>query len=446
MRTLFRAALVSLSLAAWFAQPAEAQVPAASADDRGSYYERSYPGSRQPGALANDATFTMWVPSGLKKLRGIIVHQHGCGINPTKYGHMIAYDLHWQELARKWDCALVGPSFLMTKETDVCMDWCDPRNGSDATFLKALSDFAAASGHPELTKVPWCLWGHSGGGSWASIMQMLHPERVVAVWFRSGTAFPHWNDGRIPKVEIPPAAMRIPMMCSVGAKEENDPKYRNGWANPLAMFKAYRAAGASIGFAPDPLTSHGCGDSRYLAIPFFDACLALRLPAAGSDPTQLKEVDVNAGWLAPLLGNKATEPGKFAGNIKESMWLPSERVAQAWSEFVQTGGTQDNTPPPPPTGVQVQRTADGVVVSWEVAIDLESGLRQIVIERDGREVGRIPEAPAGRFGRPLLQSMSSWDTPNERAPAMTFMDKTAGADPAANYRVYAINSLGMRSR
>lgn len=445
MRAPFCTVWLGFALLAGLPGTVEAGNSSASSGDRGSYYEISYPGSRAPGSLKNDSLFTMWIPEGQEKLRGIIVHQHGCGINPTKYGHMIAYDLHWQELARKWGCALLGPSFLMTKDTDVCTDWCDPRNGSDAVFLKALSDLAVASGHRELPNLPWCLWGHSGGGSWASIMQMLHPERVIAVWFRSGTAFPHWNDGRIPKVEIPAAAMKIPMMCNVGAKEENDPKYHGGWANPLAMFKAYRAAGAPIGFSPDPLTTHGCGDSRYLAIPFFDACLGMRLPPVGGDPADLRDVDVSAGWLAPLFGNQAAAPEKFVGNMKESVWLPNERVAQAWVEFVRTGGTDDKTPPPAPTNIQVKRATDGVVISWEVAIDLESGLRQIVIERDGREIGRIPESPSGRFGRPLLQSMSSWDTPNERAPAMTFTDKTEGADPAANYRLVAINSVGLRS-
>jgi len=33
-------------------------------------------------------------------------------------------------------------------------------------------------------------------------------------------------------------------------------------------FEEYRPHGAPIGIAPDPLTVHECGDSRYLAIPF----------------------------------------------------------------------------------------------------------------------------------------------------------------------------------
>ena len=97
-----------------------------------------------------------------------------------------------------------------------------------------------------------------------------------------------------------------------------------------------------------------------------------------------------------------------------AVWLPNARVAQAWSEFVQTGGTNDTTPPPAPTHVQATRTADGVALTWDTAIDLESGLMQIIIQCDGHEIGRLPEKPAGRFGRPLFQSMSSWDTPNER--------------------------------
>lgn len=434
-------ALVGVALS----RPLRGEAPAPEPGDHGTYYELRYPGSTQPGKLIYDSLFTLWVPEGPEPLRGVIVHQHGCGINPTKYGHMIAYDLHWQELARKWHCALLGPSFLMTKDTDNCFKWCDPRNGSDEVFLRALSDFSAASHHPELAKVPWALWGHSGGGSWISIMQMLHPERVIAVYFRSGSALPHWSDGRIPNVEIPPAAMEIPMMCAVGGKEKDDPKYHDGYLNPLKTFLAYRAAGAPVGFAPDPLTVHGCGDSRYLSIPFFDACFELRLPAAGSDPTRLRPIDQKAGWLAPLLGTEAVPAGAFRGELKDSVWLPSDKAAKAWSEFVQTGGTQDLTPPPGPTNVRATRTADGVAVTWDVQVDLESGLQQIIVERDGREIGRVPEKPAGRFGRPLFQSMSSWDTPNERAAPMVFIDKTEGADPAGHYRVIAINSAGLRS-
>ena len=153
----------------------------------GKYFEVTYPPSKKEGELRFGVTFTVWVPDTKARLRGVIVHQHGCGAGACKGGETAAYDLHWQALARKWDCALLGPSYQQD-DAQNCRLWCDPRNGSARTFLDALGQFAAQAKHPELETVPWCLWGHSGGGFWASLMQASYPERVVAVWLRSGTA------------------------------------------------------------------------------------------------------------------------------------------------------------------------------------------------------------------------------------------------------------------
>ena len=69
--------------------------------------------STQAGELSLEATYTLWIPEGLgeKKLRGMIVHQHGCGEGASKGGQTGAYDLHWQALARKWDFALLAPVY-----------------------------------------------------------------------------------------------------------------------------------------------------------------------------------------------------------------------------------------------------------------------------------------------------------------------------------------------
>src|SRR5438034_1293842 len=69
----------------------------------GTYYEVTYPPSKESGGLQMAVTYTLWVPDGATKLRGIIVHQHGCGTGANKAGITAAYDLHWQALARKWD-------------------------------------------------------------------------------------------------------------------------------------------------------------------------------------------------------------------------------------------------------------------------------------------------------------------------------------------------------
>jgi hypothetical protein len=71
----------------------------------------------------------------------------------------------------------------------------------------------------------------------------------------------------------------------------------NAWSGTLATFRDYRAQGAPIGFAPDPRTGHECGDSRYLAIPFLDACLAMRLPAPDSEDQTPTPVNNRHAWL-----------------------------------------------------------------------------------------------------------------------------------------------------
>lgn len=416
---------------------------AVSAED--AYFTVEYPPSSEPGELIYGVTYTAWVPEGVKTVRGVIVHQHGCGKGACEGGATAAYDLHWQALARKWDCALLGPSYHQ-EDGDDCRKWCDPRNGSEKTFLRALDDLAAKSGHPELAKAPWCLWGHSGGGFWASLMQTLHPQRIAAIWFRSGTAYATWEKGDIPKPVIPPEAMGIPMMCNPGAKENGDKRFNGAWTGSLAMFQAYRKQGAPIGFAPDPLTSHQCGDSRYLAIPFFDACLDQRLPAKdGAVDAALRAVDTKRAWLAPLLGTTAAPATDFRGKVEESVWLPDAAVARDWSEYVQTGSTTDTTPPPAPTRVTAKAVEKGVEITWTALADFESGLQQFIILADGKEVGRVPEKPVGKFGRPLFQSMSYHDTPEKPLPEMRLVVPAGAAAATAKFEVVAVNSVGLQS-
>ena len=159
--------------------------------------------AKEAGELIFPVNYTIWIPPGVKAVRGVIVHQHGCGEGSCKSGLTGAYDLHWQALAKKHDCALLSPAYEQPDKAD-CQMWCDPRNGSDATFQKCLTDLGAKSGHPELAKAPWALWGHSGGGHWAGGMVMLHPDRIAAAWLPSleaRLALLHERRHRLPQVE-----------------------------------------------------------------------------------------------------------------------------------------------------------------------------------------------------------------------------------------------------
>ncbi|MEN3940075.1 hypothetical protein WJU23_02195 [Prosthecobacter sp. SYSU 5D2] len=402
----------------------------------GSYFTVEYPASDKPGELVYGVTYTLWVPEGVEKIRGVIVHQHGCGAGACKGGETAAYDLHWQALAEKHDCALMGPSYHQADGQD-CRQWCDPRNGSEKTFLRSLEDFAKQSKHPELTQVPWALWGHSGGGFWSSLMLALHPERIAAIWFRSGSAYHVWERGDIPRPELTDAVYQVPLCFNGGLKEEQDKRHGPARVGDRAMFAAWRAKNAPAAFARDPRTGHECGDSRYLAIPFLDACLAMRLPEKGH---ALRPVKVGDGWLSEMDSMEAQPAGQYEGPKESSAWMPNEKLVGDRAEYMETGAVGDNTPPPAPTNVTLK---DGVI-SWEAKADLESGLQQFIIQRDGKEIGRVPEKGVSKFGRPLFQRMTYGDTPEKPLAEMTFSDKTPAADAKA-YLVIAINSVGLSS-
>jgi poly(3-hydroxybutyrate) depolymerase len=406
-----------------------------------------YPPSTQPGELIFKSVYRLWIPDGVKQIRAVIVHQHGCGVGSWKTGLTAADDLHWQALAKKWDAALLGPSYQMG-EKDNCRMWCDPRNGSEKTFLRALADFAKESNHPELEKVPWALWGHSGGGFWSSLMLTLHPERIAAIWFRSGSAFGAWTKGEIPMPTLTDAVYQVPLMFNGGLKEETDPKHGPARVNDRAMFKAWREHGAPAGIAPDPRTGHECGDSRYLAIPWIDACLALRLSGKEA-PDVLLPLKKDAGYVAEHKKGGAFPEALLDKVAPASSWLPNPALVPAWEEYMITGTVSDTTPPPAPTNIRaklIENTRDNEI-TWEAEADFESGLHQFIIERDGVEIGRVPEKPVGKYGRPLFQSMSYGDTPNAPLPEMRFVEKNAPVNiKAPVYHVRSVNSAGLISK
>jgi hypothetical protein len=61
--------------------------------------------------LQVSVTYILWIPEGVSHLRGVIVHQNGAGRNAAMHGDAAAYNLHWHALAKRCDCALLGPTY-----------------------------------------------------------------------------------------------------------------------------------------------------------------------------------------------------------------------------------------------------------------------------------------------------------------------------------------------
>jgi pimeloyl-ACP methyl ester carboxylesterase len=410
------------------------------------YYRVRYEASTQPGELAFPVNYTIWIPTDAKSLRGVIVHQHGCGEGSCRSGLTGAYDLHWQALAKRHDCALLSPSYEQPEGAD-CQRWCDPRNGSDGAFQKALVDLGSQSGHPELSKVPWALWGHSGGGHWAGGMVLLYPERVAAAWLRSGVPLlkPNSERSNIKPHAVSEAALMVPMMCNLGTQEGvtvKDGRFASVWPANEVFFREVRSQGGLIGVAVDPLTAHECGNQRYFAIPWLDACLSARLRDSSGET--LHPMPTDETWLAVLNSTEAVPASRYAGgDSQQAIWLPNESVARAWMHYVRDTALPDNTPPPVPTNPRVK----GHVLSWEAEADLESGLARFVIERDGQFLASVPEEGQSKnpFGRPIFQGLQYSDTPVLPLVPLQFTDTTAPPGTEHTYRVTAVNTVGLKS-
>lgn len=422
-----------------FAQPKPYEVfPAADPP----YYRVRYEPGTGKGELVYGVNYTVWIPPGVKTLRGVVVHQHGCGEGSCKSGLTGAFDLHWQALAKKHDCALLSPAYEQPDKAD-CQMWCDPRNGSDAAFQKGLKELGEKSKHPELATVPWALWGHSGGGHWCGGMVMLHPERVAAAWLRSGVPLLKDDPKRqgIKAHTLPDAALKVPLLCNLGTKEGvtvKEGQFAGVWPANEAFFNVVRGKGGLVGVAIDPLSSHDCGNSRYLAIPWLDACLSARLPKKAGDP--LADMPQEGAVLAPITGGSAM--GTWKGDPLTAGWLPNAAIGKKWEQYVKDTVVSDDTPPPAPTDVTVM----GAVLTWGCEADVESGLAGFVIERDGKEYATLPEKGKNPFGRPVFQNLQYSDTPTQPLVPMTFTDAKPEGGKKHVYRVIAVNTAGLKSK
>ena len=417
------------------------------------YYRVRYEASSSPGEskgeLMYGVNYTIWIPPTAKQIRGVIVHQHGCGEGSCKSGLTGAFDLHWQALAKKHDCALLAPSYEQPEKAE-CQMWCDPRNGSSEAFQRCLVDLGAQSGHPELAKVPWALWGHSGGGHWAGGMVLMHPDRVAAAWLRSGVPLFQPNPDRpsIKPHSLTDAVLGVPIMCNLGTKEgvtDKKGRFAGVWPANETFFSIIRSKEGLIGVAVDPLTAHECGNQRYMAIPWLDACLSVRLPEVAGEP--LKPTPTDNALLAPLyLGeSEFVEPvaiDKFTGVKENSVWLLNQEVASSWAQYVTDTAVSDTTPPPMPTDMVIT----GNDLTWDAEADLESGLAHFIIERDGKFLARVPEVGKNPFGRPVFQNLQFSDTPSQPLVPMQYTDTTAETAKRHSYRVIAVNTVGLQSK
>jgi len=401
---------------------------AAGAPARAKQYSVSIP--PEGAAKYKEANYALWLPDGVQEIRGIIMHQHGCGEPAELAGATATFDVQWQALASKWDCALMGASL---RANTACQDWSEPNNGSGDAFLKAIDQLAQQTGHAELTSAPWVLWGHSGGANWVYRMFMLHPQRVLVLVLRSGPVF---------SGDIFTGALDTPVLYNLGAKEKDDNQFGRIWTKARQLFEARRAKGGLDTWAPDPQASHDCRFGRLLVIPYIDACLARRLgPANANAVGRMDTLTACLGSIDPSGLAAMYEPKSYGGNPTKAVWLPNRQIAAMWLEFVGSGWVTDLTRPPAPTHLEASRTdPDHVTLRWQAQADLESGIKTFRIYRNDRLLPAYQGAAGDIFQKPNYH-----DTLDKLLSEMKYTDPNA-AGGNYTYRVTAVNWSDLESR
>jgi hypothetical protein len=366
------------------------------------------------------AEFSCWIPESETLLRAVIIHQHGCTSATPEKQPPVTLDAHWRALARKHNIAIVSPMYQVS---GTCDEWNDPDSGSERALLAALARFSLESGHAELTEVPWLLWGHSGGSSWAAQMLARHPRRVLAASFRGGASkqfgAPEFRDRFIQ------VAREIPLLF-VWGKRESVPSSRHfvSWEPMNTMFSELRTHGGKVGRLIDPESEHGCDNSRLVIIPFFDAVLHDSYSKGVLvDCSSLEQAEFNAASLA--------NPGLA--------WLPSKAVAYLWREYSQHGTVYPANPQLAAPILAASRIdGDQIKLSWLIEPALDGGVRAIRIQRDyklWREAGPGPGKLLATFGdgppEGLRQVSLVDDSRENHTYALTFLDVAGRESPSS---------------
>lgn len=272
-----------------------------------------------PGVNYDTAAFRVWFPSGGPS-RAVVVLMPGSGED----GRAQVDDSVWQAFATTHHVALLGCYVTDHPHAQGFIEeYADVSKGSGQAVLTALTMLAQQSAHRELAEAPLLLWGMSAGGEFNYEFVAWKPERVLGFIV---------NKGGIYYTALAPATARaVPGLLFVGGK---DIAFRT--QTITGLFSVNRRAGALWALTEEPSAGHIVGQSRALALVFFDEVLAARLPQSQeSQSTEpLKAMDERAGFLGDL-STKAVQPVESAPapNVPTA-WLPSKRVALAWHAVV----------------------------------------------------------------------------------------------------------------
>jgi poly(3-hydroxybutyrate) depolymerase len=263
-----------------------------------------------PGNNYEIAEFRFWAPPNAGPLQAVAVLVPGSNGD----GRAAADDSVWQAFATRNHVALVACHFKDKQHPQNFIEaYVNVSQGSGDALLNAVNAFAKRSNHPELATAPFLLWGMSAGGQFNYEFNAWKPERVAAFVVNKG--------GIYYTALVSPEARAVPGILFIGGKDLES----RIWTIS-GLFALNRRGGALWALAKEPGAAHIVGQSRDVAIAFYEDILPMRIGPNGS----LKPIPEKTGFTGDLNSMTYTAIGDSKVPTEPNAWLPTERVAKAW--------------------------------------------------------------------------------------------------------------------
>jgi len=286
----------------------------------------------EPPHGLSKAAFELWIPdaAGEGKIRAVICM-------PLYQADRTIYVREdWRVLAARQKAAMLRHDMRATVA--------GRRNrlpvGRDAIggMRDALGALAAKAGRPELAEAPLVLTGLSQGGWQTTRLTLLAPEQIVAALPFHGAALDEWDAAG-------PDALGVPMLIILGQMDNLTARIVPSLPEHLGR------KGLSTVLLQPEVPHHKLGDQEYILL-WLDAMMSARID--DEKPGRLRKLPRGDGrigslridrrWLVtdaghvPAAGDEAAPSRATIGGV----WLPSEKLADAWVTANLTGHVSEH--------------------------------------------------------------------------------------------------------
>ena len=363
----------------------------------------------------NHVLFTLWIPEGLKVVRGIY---------HTPFNLDTVEKEQSRAMARNWGFAIVGGNLMRVNRAEM-----------GPAFVAGLADLAARSCYAELTHAPLLFSSMSAGTRMCLALAEHLPERTLACGLVA--------------LEVGPetAAVRdVPMLTIFGSKDGRQmPQLEALLPKRRAEFDPSWAIAAQWG------RGHEWGQANNLLWPFFDEIIRQRYPADASPaggPVKLRRYDPARVWFADPTSWKNRAPviaaaASYVGNKAAACWLPGEDVARVWQSFVVEKPLVQITEPSsqgdkkplaifaPGREMTVQVQVNAAFVAQKIILhDRATRLGEAPVNAGRAEVRTGPLAPG--FHTLIAHAVNAEGAVELSRPATILVESPANQTPSAN--------------